>query len=166
LNGNTFRILEFEAVRRLLLGHVGSAAGRARVQALRPHQEAGAVREALARTSEGVALLAAVGRQPYHDLPDLREVLAAARVEGTYLEPAALLDVASFIEGSVEISRRVTRVDAAPALAHLAGQVADPSDVAAAIRRAVLPTREVADDASPRLLELRRSLTRLRAQLQ
>jgi DNA mismatch repair protein MutS2 len=166
LNGNTFRILEYEAVRRLLLGHVGSAPGRSRVQALRPLQEAGAVREALARTSEGVALLAAVGRQPYHDLPDLGELLPAARVEGLHLEPAALLDVASFIEGSVEISRRVCRVDAAPTLAHLASQVADPRDVASAIRRAILPTREVADDASPRLLELRRNLTRLRTQLQ
>jgi len=126
----------------------------------------GAVREALQRTSEGVALHRAAGRQPYHDLPDLGEILPAARVDGLHLEPGALLDVASFIEGSVEISSRLSRVEAAPTLAHLAGQVADASDVASAIRRAILPTREVADDASPRLLELRRSLTRLRAQLQ
>ena len=34
-----------------------------------------------------------------------------------------------------------------------------------AIRRALLPTGEVADDASPRLAELRRALVRLKAQL-
>lgn len=166
MNGNTFRILEFEAVRQLLLGHAGSASGRARVQALRPLQEVPKVRAALGRTSEGSALLAGVGRQPYHDLPDLAEILPAARVSGLYLEPAALLDVASFIEGAVEISARVARGEGAPSLAHLAGQVADASDLASAIRRAVLPSQELADDASPRLLELRRGLSRLRAELQ
>jgi DNA mismatch repair protein MutS2 len=166
LNGNTFRILEFEAVRELLMGHVGSAPGRARARALRPFQEASRVREALGRTSEGCALLASMGRQPYHDLPDLTEILPAARVSGLHLEPEALLDVASFIEGAVEISRHVARGEGAPSLSHLAGQIVDTTDLAAAIRRAVLPSREVADDASPRLLELRRSLSRLRTELQ
>jgi DNA mismatch repair protein MutS2 len=166
LNGNTFRILEFEAIRQLLAGHAGSAEGRQRIQALEPLQAAAAVRSALRRTSEGIALLAAVGRQPYHDLPDLGAVLPASRVAGLHLEPAALLDVASFIEGGVEIARCVSRQEAAPGLAHLAGQIADSTDLASGIRRAILPSREVADDASPALLELRRSLTRLRSQLQ
>ncbi len=166
MNGNTFRILEFESVRQLLLGHVGSAPGRAHARALRPLQEASLVRAALRRTSEGCALLSGVGRQPYHDLPDLAEILPAARVAGLHLEPGALLDVASFIEGAVEISRQVARWEGAPSLAHLAGQVADSTDLAAAIRRAVLPSGELADDASPRLRELRRKLLRLRADLQ
>src|SRR5205823_2384666 len=34
------------------------------------------------------------------------------------------------------------------------------------IRRAILPAGEVADDASPRLAEIRRALLRLKAQLQ
>ena len=38
--------------------------------------------------------------------------------------------------------------------------------MAAAIRRAILPAGEVADDASPRLSEIRRTLARLRSQLQ
>ena len=134
--------------------------------ALNPCQERGAVLDALARTTEGVALLASAGRQPYHDLPDLGEILPAARVHGFHLEAAALLDVASFIVGGVEIARRVASVESAPRLAHLASQVRDASDVAAVIRRAVLPSGEVADDASPKLLEVRRALTRLRVQLQ
>jgi DNA mismatch repair protein MutS2 len=113
-----------------------------------------------------VALLASLGRQPYHDLPDLREILPAARVQGFALEPGALLDVASFIEGGVEIARRVARVEAAPGLSHLAGQVADASEVASSIRKAIQPSREVADDASPRLLETRRAMARLRARLE
>jgi DNA mismatch repair protein MutS2 len=165
VNANSFKVLEFDRIRTLLLQQVGSALGRERVEGLQPLVEPAAVRLALARTSEGVALLRVVGRQPYHDLPDPREALAGARVRGSHLEPSALADLSSLIEGGVEVARRVARVEAAPGLARLASEVRDTSPVAVAIRRALLPTGEVADDASPRLAELRRALLRLKAQL-
>ena len=151
MNANSFKVLEFDRIRVLLLQQVGSALGRERLEGLQPLVEPVAVRQALARTSEGVALLKLVGRQPYHDLPDPRQALAGARVRGAHLEPRALLDMASLVEGGVEIARRVARVEAAPGLARLASEVRDTSAVAVAIRRALLPTGEVADDASPRL---------------
>jgi DNA mismatch repair protein MutS2 len=166
MNSNTFRTLEFEAIRALVLSHAGSAAGQARVQALAPQTEIGAVRAALSRTTEGTAVLRTLGRQPYHDLPDIAAALQEARVDGTYLEPLALSDVAAFIEGGTEIGRRVAQAEGAPQLARLASGVAEASDVAAAIRRAILPAGEVADDASPRLSEIRRTLARLKSQLQ
>ena len=166
MNANTFRVLEFEAIRALLVSHAGSVPGRERMARLQPLVDAADVREALATTSEGVVLLQAIGRQPYHDLPDLSAILLEARVAGMHLEPRALMDVASFIEGGLEVARHVARVEAAPRLAARASQVKDASDVAQAIRRAILPSAEVADDASPRLAEIRRSLARLRLRLQ
>ncbi len=165
MNANSFKVLEFDRIRALLLQQVGSALGRERLEGLHPLVEEDAVRQALARTSEGVALLKSVGRQPYHDLPDPRETLAGSRVRGAHLEPLALSDLASTVEGGVEIARRVARVEGAPALARLASEVSDTRAVAVAIRRALLPSGEVADDASPRLAELRRSLARLKVQL-
>jgi DNA mismatch repair protein MutS2 len=165
VNANSFKVLEFDRIRALLLQQAGSAEGRARLAALRPFTEPAEVREALARTSEGVGLLKAVGRQPYHDLPDPAEALAEARVRGAHLEPPVLADLASFIEGGVEISRRVARVEGTPRLSRLASGVQDTTEVAAAVRRALLPSGEVADDASPRLADLRRTLVRLKAQL-
>jgi len=123
------------------------------------------VREALATTAEGVSLLTALGRQPYHDLPDLGQALPVARVSGDHLEPRALLDVASFIEGGVEIARRVAGAEGARRLARLASEVGDTTPLARAIRRAILPAGEVADDASPTLAEARRALARLRVRL-
>ncbi len=166
MNSNTFRTLEFEAIRALVLSHAGSAAGQDRVQALTPHTETGAVRAALSRTTEGTAVLRALGRQPYHDLPDIAPALQEAGVAGTFLEPLALSDVASFIEGSIEIGQRVARAEGAPELARLAAGVSDESEIASAIRRAILPGGEVADNASPRLGEIRRTLARLKSQLQ
>jgi DNA mismatch repair protein MutS2 len=165
VNANSLKALEFDRIRALLLQQAGSVEGRARLEALQPLTEPVAVREALARTTEGVVLLRAVGRQPYHDLPDPADALAGARVRRAHLEPRALADLASFIEGGVEIARRVARVDGAPGLARLASEVQDTGDVAAAIRRALLPSGEVADDASPKLADIRRTLLRLRSQL-
>ena len=165
MNANSFKTLEFDRIRALLLQQAGSLEGRARLEALRPLVEPEAVRRALARTSEAVSVLQQLGRQPYHDLPDPREALAGARVRGSHLEPRALADLASFVEGGVEIARRVARVDGAPGLAALASRIEDTTPVAAAIRRALLPSGELADDASPRLAELRRTLLRLRSQL-
>jgi len=157
--------LEFDRIRALLQQQAGSVEGLARLTALQPKTDPAAVREALARTGEGIALLRAIGRQPYHDLPDPAEALAVARARGAHLEPRALADLASFIEGGVEITRRVARAENAPRLARLASEAQDSSDVAAAVRRALLPSGEVADDASPKLADVRRTLLRLKSQL-
>jgi DNA mismatch repair protein MutS2 len=166
LNGHTFRALEFDRIRSLLVLRAGSAEGQVRLEGLQPLTEPGAVKEALARTSEGRRLLETLGREPYRDLPDPAEALSQVRVQGTHLEPRELLDLASFIEGGLEIVRRISRSDEeAPRLARVASGARDTSDVAVAVRRALLPTGEVADDASPKLAETRRALARLRTQL-
>jgi DNA mismatch repair protein MutS2 len=165
VNANSFKALEFDRIRALLLQQAGSPEGRARLESLGPLTEPTGVRDALQRTEEGKAVRRAIGRQPYHDLPDPAEALVAARARGAHLEPRSLADLASFIEGGVEIAHRVARVERAPRLARLAADVRDTSDVAAAIRRALLPSGEVADDASPRLFDIRRTLLRLKSQL-
>ncbi len=137
-----------------------------RLEGLQPLTDPGAVRESLVRTTEGRRLLQTLGREPYHDLPDPAEAVARARVRGAHLEPRELLELASFIEGGVEIVRRISRSDEdAPRLARLASGARDTTEVALAARRALLPTGEVADDASPKLAETRRTLARLRSQL-
>ncbi len=165
VNTNTLRALEFDKIRTLLLLQTESVEGRVRIESLEPLTDPARVREALKTTAEGVTLLRTLGRQPYHDLPDLTEPLAAARVSGSHLEPRALLDVASFVEGGVEIGRRVGAAEGVPRLSHLASGIRDASELAGTIRRAILGSGEVADDASPRLAEARRGLLRLRAQL-
>ena len=132
MNANSFNALEFERILVLLQQHAGSAEGIARLSALRPLADPPAVREALARTTEAVALLRAVGRQPYHDLPDPAEALRCARMRGAHLEPRVLTDLASFIEGGVEVAQRVARVEGTKRLTRLASEVRDTRDVASA----------------------------------
>src|SRR5687768_6475592 len=100
VNSNTYRTLEFETIRALVLGFTGSASGRSQIEALAPHTSPQAVKAALGRTSEAVQILQKIGRQPYHDLPDVGGFLTASRVRGLHLEARDLGDVATFIEGA------------------------------------------------------------------
>jgi len=165
VNAPSLRNLEFDKVVSLVAQMAGSTRGRSRLEGLRPGTDPAQVRRALVETSEAVRLLAQIGRQPYHDLPDVAEILPQARMAGFHLEPLALMDVASFIDGGVEIAFRAARVEGAPGLAGRAALVRDTTEVAEAIRRAILPSGEVADHASSKLAELRRTLLRLRSQL-
>jgi DNA mismatch repair protein MutS2 len=165
MNRNTFRTLEFEAVRAWLSTYAGSPMGRGRVDALTPLVDLEAVKEALRTTTEARHVLESAGRQPYHDLPDVAPLLTKAGWEGFALEPRELLDVASFAEGATEIGRHLTKTDATRIVAR-SQRIADFTLLAGALRRALLPSGEVADDASPRLAEVRRALLRLKSQLQ
>jgi DNA mismatch repair protein MutS2 len=165
VNDHTFRALEFESVREMLRARAGSPPGRQHIDALYPHVTAEEVREALAQTSEARVVLSVVGRQPYHDLPNLETLLPAMRAEGAHLDPKGLLDLATFIAVTGDVARVVARVEGAARLTNLAGTVRDLGDVRDAILRAILPGGEIADDASPRLAELRRATARAKAQL-
>lgn len=165
MNPNTFRTLEFEAVRGWLLTYAGSSMGRARIEGLSPLVEPQAVREALLTTTDARAVLETAGRQPYHDLPDVTLLLTKAGWEGFALEPRELLDVASFADGATEIGRGLTGTGVARIVAR-AQRIGDFAMLAGSLRRAILPSGEVADDASPRLSEIRRALVRLKSQLQ
>src|SRR4051794_29609778 len=165
MNHHSYRNLELEAVRAWLSTYAGSPMGRDRVAALAPATEPGVVRTRLARTSEARVALESAGRQPYHDLPDVRPLLPKSRWKGFGLEPRELLDIASFAQGATEIGRSLVRTPAA-SIAAQADRIADFWPLAQRIRRAIQPSGEIADDASPRLADIRRQLLRMRAQLQ
>lgn len=165
MNQNSHRTLEFEAIRAWLLTYAGSPMGRSRVEALAPETEPTEVRRRLHATSEARLVLETCGRQAYHDLPDVRALLPKSRWRGFGLEPRELLDIASFAQGATEVGQSLARATAT-GIAARAARIADFVPVAAAIRRSVLPSGEIADDASPRLGEIRRQLLRMRAQLQ
>src|SRR5262245_26188941 len=112
MNPITFRTLEFETIRQWVLSHAGSAGGRRVLGATGPRASAAEVRAALVRTSQARQALEGLGRQPYHDLPDVEPLLPKTRWEGFALEPRELLDVASFAQGITEIGRALR--EAAP----------------------------------------------------
>jgi DNA mismatch repair protein MutS2 len=159
------RTLEFDRIREVLAREAFTPLGRALALALEPAVEADEVRRRLSLTSEAAALLKASGRLALDAPEDLDEILASLAADDQEpLAPLALLGLARFT-GSVTTTAAAVRADGGPGLRALVADVADFTAETAAITRAILPSGEVSDDASPALREIRESLRRQRARL-
>ena len=165
MHAGALRALEFdrivEAVRRFAL----TPPGAARLARLRPHTDPGAVRSALAATSETVRFLTD-GQLALHAPADLEALLSALAVEGRALEPAHLIALAGFL-ASIDASCAAVRRGrgAFPILRGIADSAASFEPEIADIRRKIDPGGEVVDDASPELKSLRDRLRKQRTRL-
>src|SRR5262249_11627480 len=103
----------------------------------------------------------------FGSLADPQDWLSQIEGPGAVLEPRQLLDAASLLETSAWL-RVQFRDDAAkfPLLAARAASLADFRDALSAIRRCVLPTGEISDDASPALRRIRASISQTRDSIQ
>jgi DNA mismatch repair protein MutS2 len=86
---------------------------------------------------------------------------------GDVLEPAELLDAASLLETSGWLKHQFREgVEDFPLLAARAGSLGDLRELLGRIRRAILPTKEICDDASSELRRVRRAIARTREGIQ
>jgi DNA mismatch repair protein MutS2 len=159
------RTLEFDRIREALAREAATSLGRARALALLPSLEADDVRARLDLTGEAVALLRS-GVRPALDAPeDLDEILAGVTHGADEpLSPLALRSLARFV-GSVAAAAAGIRESGGPGLRALAAPVGDFSAEIAAVERAILPSGEISDQASPALRDIREALRRQRAAL-
>lgn len=166
-------MLEFDRVREALALEADTPLGRARALGLEPLSDPAAVAAALDATSEAAAFL----RRHTLSLEapeDLADVLGSLEIADQPLLPHQLLGLARFVRSVETAAGRILAVasDAssgnAPVFPHLrALAVSTPSFEAevAAIRRAIDPSGDVLDQASPALGEIRDQLRRQRAKL-
>ncbi|HHY95346.1 MAG TPA: endonuclease MutS2, partial [Firmicutes bacterium] len=165
----TLRVLEFEKIRERLAAHASWAGGRELALALQPAVDPEEVGRRLDETGEGLTLLEMEGFS-LAGIRDVRRAVARAQV-GATLDPAELLDVASTLSASRRLQNllRENR-QLVPRLATLAEQLVAFPELEKSITTAITPQAEVADNASPRLARIRRSLRllqdRLRSQME
>src|SRR5467141_2909349 len=160
-------VLEFDKLRELLRLRTTCALGKRAVDALAPGTDQPALEAAFAHIREAREWLRAERELGFGGLADPQRWLE--RIEGpvVLLDAAELLDAASLLETTGWL-RQQFREEAAkfPLLAARAASLADFRDALAAIRRCVLPNREISDDASPALRRIRGSITQTRDSIQ
>jgi DNA mismatch repair protein MutS2 len=160
------RALEFDRIVAVLGGLAVTPTGRDLLADLQPSGDEAEVAAALRATTEGVRFLADRPGFPLRAPDDLGAILDALGVDGRPLEPLHLVAVADYLE-SIEQSRAVvaTLDGSFPTLHAIVGGVAAFHAEAAAVRRAIAPSGEVVDAASPALAGIRDRLRRQRARL-
>jgi DNA mismatch repair protein MutS2 len=168
-------ILEFDRLRDLLRRQTTCAPGRRSVDALSFSQDRSALEAVFALIAEAVAFLGDGREMGFGSFADPSRWLGELEAPVAVLTPPMLLDAATLADTAAML--RETFRDSAhassapiarqfPLLSARAGSVADLRPLAVAVRRAVLPSGEISDDASPELRRIRVSMGRTRETIQ
>src|SRR2546423_6196791 len=160
-------VLEFDKLRELLRLRTTCAPGRRAVDALEPVTDRHPLENAFAQIREAREWLRAGRELGFGGLADPKKWLESIEGPGVVLEPADLLDAASLLETAGWL-RQQFREDAAnfPLLAARSASLADFREPLAAIRRCILPNKEISDDASAALRRIRASVAQTRDSIQ
>ena len=160
------RALEFDRIREVLAFQTLTPLGRAAALALEPSPDAVEVGVQLDTTSEAVRLLADGGSLSIQAPEALLDILDALAIAGQPLEPIALVGLATFVDSVDDACQTIRRLGTtAPLLGDLVSAAASFADEASRTRRAITPSGDVTDDASPALRDIRDALRRYRAKL-
>ena len=162
-------LLEFGRLRELLRGQTTSAPGSRAVDALAFGTDGARLDREFAAIAEAVAWLRQGSELGFGGLADPAAWLERLSKPGAVLEPGELLDVASLAD-TIGWLRETFRDAQAnfPLLTERARSIGPSAAaaLAAAIRRAILPSGEIRDDASPELRRLRSGIGRTRENIQ
>ncbi|GAC1636080.1 MAG: endonuclease MutS2 [Candidatus Acidiferrum sp.] len=160
-------ILEFEKLRELLRGRSTCAPGKRAVDALAFSQDRERLQRDFALIHEAREWLRVGKDLGFGSLADPQGWLAKIEGSGTVLEVAEFLDAASLLDTASWLRQQFRESeDKFPLLAARAESVIDFRDVLGLIRKAILPTGEISDDASPELRKIRANILQTRDSIQ
>jgi DNA mismatch repair protein MutS2 len=159
-------VLEFDKLRELLRLRTTCAPGKRAVDALEPSTDRAALEGGFAHIREAREWLRAGSELGFGGLADPQGWLEHLEAAGVVLEPAELLDAASLLDTAGWLRLQFREEAAKFPLLVARATVTDFRDVLAAIRRSILPNREISDDASPALRRIRASIAQTRESIQ
>jgi DNA mismatch repair protein MutS2 len=160
-------VLEFDQLRELLRLRTTCAPGKRAIEALQFSHDRAALESAFAAIREAREWLRGAADLGFGGLADPESWLAKLEGPGAVLEPEELLQAASLMETAGWV-RQEFREQAVkfPLLTARANSLSDFRDALAAIRRCILPNKEISDDASPALRRIRASILQTRDSIQ
>jgi DNA mismatch repair protein MutS2 len=153
------QVLEFDRLKEILGGYSTCALGHRAIDALGPGQDVIALEVEFTLVREAVAYLRPGAELGFGSLADPDIWLAHLSVPASVLGVDEFLAATSLMD-AVQSVRETFKPDGPnhPQLAARAAALADFRNLAAIIRRAILPNGEISDDASPQLRRIRVSI--------
>jgi DNA mismatch repair protein MutS2 len=161
------KLLEFDKLKDIVAGSTTCLPGRRVIESLAPHENRAALEAEFNLLREAIEWLTSGVDLGFGSLADPHPWLDHLGVIGAVLEPAELLDVLSLTESAAAV-RQAFKPEAHkhPLLAGRTESLADFRHISTAIRRAVMPSGEISDDASPQLKRIRAGMIQARDKVQ
>ncbi|MGN6593750.1 MAG: endonuclease MutS2, partial [Terriglobales bacterium] len=159
-----------EAVLALVGAHVASPLGRAELGRLRFHRDRNECERGQARWQQAQIWQQRRGGFRFAGFTDPAPQLQQARASSAGLDGRELLEIAAFLEAMAGLRASLLSEEAEaggapdewPLLREWAAALPDLGALARTLRRALLPSGELADEASPELARLRKQRARQR----
>ena len=161
MNDQAFTTLEYQKLRDVVKRAAQTETGRSRVEQLVPLEDRALLQRELAALSECVALRNRGVIWTFGEFTDPRDSISFLRVEGTGLDPNAILQLARLCEQALSARASIlAERDAAPTLWKLVEDLPrDLNTLVARVTAKILPTGELDDRASPELAKIRHEIT-------
>ena len=160
MNKKALRILEFHKILELLEAQATSSPGRKKCRDLRPSADLPVIESRQAETAAAVGRLLRKGSPSFSGTSDIRPSLKSLSV-GSTLSAAELLRIASLLENVSRVKtygKHERSDEASDCLDPMFSSLEPLPRLCSEIRRCLLSETEVADDASPALRRIRRSM--------
>ena len=160
MNSKVLHTLEYDKIILRLTEKADSAPGKARCSALMPETDLTLIRKMQTETADALSRLFQYGSTSFGGNKELGFSLKSLEV-GSSLSAVELLKIAGFLENVARIKSfgQVDKEDAVPdSLSSYFDNLTTLSHIADEIRRCILSEEEFADDASPELKRIRRSI--------
>ena len=161
MNSKVLRVLEYNKIIERLTDKATSEQGRKLTAALEPMTDLEAIRKAQTETADALGYLLRKGSTSFGGNRDLGMCIRSLEI-GSTLSIAELLWIAAFLENVNRIKSygRKEREDTpADSLDEYFESLEPLTLLSNEIRRCILSEEEIADDASPALKKIRRSMT-------
>jgi DNA mismatch repair protein MutS2 len=167
MNNQAFGILEFDPLRALLRRGAQTDNGRARIDALAPIEDLDELRRALRLVAEYVELQQRGGRLSFDGIADSSDSISRLRIEGTALDPLAMLDLAQLCERATDARAAIlAEREACPTLFEIVSALPrELNNLAARLTKKILPSGELDDRASPQLAAIRHEIAKARSRI-
>lgn len=161
MNSKVLRVLEYNKIIERLTDKATSEQGRKLTAALEPMTDLEAIKKAQTETADALGYLLRKGSTSFGGNKDLGMCIRSLEI-GSTLSIAELLWIAAFLENVNRIKSygRKEREDTpADSLDEYFESLEPLTPLSNEIRRCILSEEEIADDASPALKKIRRSMT-------
>jgi DNA mismatch repair protein MutS2 len=167
VNHQAFDILEFASLRALLRQNAQTGPARALIDKIEPINDFAQLLQGLKRLAEMIYLRTRGTRISFDGVVDTSESISRLRIEGTALEPTALLDLARLCARVLDTRAAIlAERESAPGLSEIVAPLpAELGKLAATVNKKILPSGDLDDRASPQLASIRRDLAHARTRI-
>ena len=162
-----FNILEFDALRALVRRGVQTDTGREQIDRLGPLSDIDELQRDLRGVAEMIELRRRGARLSFDAITDPTDSISRLKIEGTALEPIAILGLARLCERAMDARAAIlAERDTCPKLFEIVAALpGELKSLAARLTKKILPSGELDDHASPQLAGIRRDIAQTRSRI-